>query len=63
MTVVGTIDSLPYRFDQGVRFNFAVERASTSDGALDVVPPKLALSWYTGFFGDGSGTVRRRQAR
>src|SRR5450631_1812599 len=23
VTVVGTIDSLPYRFEQGVRFNFA----------------------------------------
>ena len=55
--VVGTIDSLPYRFDQGVRFNFAVEQASTDDGALDVVPPKLALSWYAGFFGDDSRTV------
>src|SRR4051812_43922945 len=26
VTLVGTIDSLPYRFDQGVRFNFAVEQ-------------------------------------
>ena len=25
-TVVGTIDNLPYRFAQGVRFNFEVER-------------------------------------
>lgn len=55
--VVGTIDSLPYRFDQGVRFNFAVERASTDDGTVSVVPPKLALSWYTGFFSDDSRTV------
>lgn len=26
ITVIGTIDSLPYRFDRGIRFNFAVER-------------------------------------
>lgn len=41
--VVGTIDNLPYRFAQGVRFNFAVEQA---DGA---VPPRIALSWYSGY--------------
>jgi competence protein ComEC len=41
--IVGTVDNLPYRFSQGVRFNFAVERA---DG---VVPPRIALSWYAGY--------------
>ena len=44
ITLVGTIDSLPYRFDGGVRFNFAVEETS---GA--VVPPRVALAWYGGF--------------
>ncbi|MEG1563474.1 MAG: ComEC/Rec2 family competence protein, partial [Bacteroides sp.] len=39
-----TIASLPYRFEQGVRFNFAVEKAF---GAK--VPPLIALSWYAGF--------------
>jgi competence protein ComEC len=47
-TVIGTIDSLPYRFDQGVRFNFKVERV-VGDGAR--VPPRVALSWYSGFRG------------
>ena len=42
--VTGTIASLPYRFEQGVRFNFAVEKAV---GAK--VPPLIALSWYAGF--------------
>ena len=42
--VTGTIASLPYRFEQGVRFNFAVEKAA---GAR--VPPLIALSWYAGF--------------
>jgi competence protein ComEC len=46
VTLVGTIDSLPYRFDQGVRFNFAVEQVV---GATMTVPPKVALSWYSGF--------------
>jgi competence protein ComEC len=41
--IVGTVDNLPYKFSQGVRFNFAVERA---DG---VVPPKISLSWYSGY--------------
>ena len=44
ITVVGTVASLPYRFEQGVRFNFAVEKVV---GAK--VPPKIALSWYAGF--------------
>jgi len=43
LRIVGTVDNLPYRFSQGVRFNFAVEGA---DGA---VPPKIALSWYAGY--------------
>jgi competence protein ComEC len=46
VTVVGTIDSLPYRFDQGVRFNFAVEQVV---GAKIRVPPRVALAWYSGF--------------
>ncbi len=46
VTLVGTIDSLPYRFEQGVRFNFAVERVV---GAPMAVPPRVALSWYAGF--------------
>ncbi|NYE60382.1 competence protein ComEC [Duganella sp. 1224] len=41
--VTGTIDNLPYRFAQGVRFNFAVERPAGR------VPPKIALSWYAGY--------------
>lgn len=48
ITVTGTIDSLPYEFDQGVRFNFAVEQAR---GASFPVPPRVALAWYTGFRG------------
>jgi competence protein ComEC len=41
--IVGIVDNLPYKFSQGVRFNFAVERA---DG---VVPPRITLSWYAGY--------------
>ncbi len=44
ITIIGTVASLPYRFQQGVRFNFAVESAGG-----DVVPPLIALSWYAGF--------------
>ncbi|NHZ32572.1 DNA internalization-related competence protein ComEC/Rec2 [Massilia rubra] len=46
ITVVGTIDSLPYRFGQGVRFNFKVERVL---GDAVAVPPRVSLSWYAGY--------------
>jgi competence protein ComEC len=46
-TLMGTIDNLPYRFDRGVRFNFAVERVI--GGGQGRVPPHVALSWYAGF--------------
>ena len=52
VTVVGTIDSLPYYFQQGVRFNFAVERVVDSDSEHPVVPDRLALSWYSAFRAD-----------
>ena len=48
ITLVGTIDSLPYRFDGGVRFNFLVEHA---DGSTAPVPPRVSLSWYAGLRG------------
>ncbi|MBB5368542.1 MULTISPECIES: DNA internalization-related competence protein ComEC/Rec2 [unclassified Janthinobacterium] len=44
ITVTGTIASLPYHFEQGVRFNFAVEKAVGAQ-----VSPLIALSWYKGF--------------
>jgi len=52
VVVVGTVDSLPNSFEQGVRFNFSVERALDSEGHAVAVPPRIALSWYAGF-GDG----------
>lgn len=56
--VTGTVDNLPYRFERGVRFNFAVERVD--DGGhrslpLATVPPRIVLSWYAGRFGEGRG--------
>ncbi|NMM36871.1 MAG: DNA internalization-related competence protein ComEC/Rec2 [Glaciimonas sp.] len=56
VTVIGTIDSLPYRFDQGVRFNLALEQMLVlqPDGSTLATPdlppnfpPKIALSWYS----------------
>ncbi|RSZ55935.1 DNA internalization-related competence protein ComEC/Rec2 [Massilia atriviolacea] len=46
ITVVGTIDSLPHRFEQGVRFHFRVERVL---GDAAVVPPRVSLAWYAGY--------------
>jgi competence protein ComEC len=45
ITVTGTIDNLPYQFEQGTRFHFAVERVH--DGGV-LVPPRIALAWYRG---------------
>jgi len=45
-TIIGTIDNLPYRFAQGVRFNVAVEQVMGAPGA---VPPRIAVSWYSGY--------------
>ncbi len=42
ITLIGTIDSLPYQFEQGARFNVNVEHA-IGDFA---VPPRVALAWY-----------------
>lgn len=49
IVLVGTIDSLPHAFERGVRFNFAVEKALDGERELTGVPPRLALSWYSGF--------------
>ncbi|WP_440963200.1 DNA internalization-related competence protein ComEC/Rec2 [Massilia sp. GER05] len=46
--VVGIVETLPYRFDQGVRFDFRVER--TIDDPVRV-PSHIALSWYQGRYG------------
>src|SRR5450830_1237951 len=48
LTLVGTIDSLPYKFDQGGRFNFLEERVENKDVA-GPMPPRLSLSWYALF--------------
>ncbi|WP_334186505.1 DNA internalization-related competence protein ComEC/Rec2 [Noviherbaspirillum sp.] len=49
VTVIGTIDSLPFYFERGVRFNFNVERATAEGVELAVIPRRLALSWYSAF--------------
>lgn len=47
VTVVGTVDSLPYRFDRGVRFNFHVETIALQEGIAPTIPERIALSWYS----------------
>jgi competence protein ComEC len=51
VTLIGTIDNLPNRFDGGVRFNFAVEQVELR--AMQV-PPRVALSWYAGYRGEAA---------
>ncbi|MDB5797682.1 MAG: internalization-related competence protein ComEC/Rec2 [Paucimonas sp.] len=40
--LVGIVDSLPQRFERGVRFHFRIEQAATTAA----LPPRIALSWY-----------------
>lgn len=42
LDVVGVVDSLPQRFERGVRFNFRVEQGPAGAD----IPSRLALSWY-----------------
>lgn len=58
VTVIGTIDSLPQRSEQGVRFNFAVERVLPQGGTAPTLPLRLALAWYSGFAGDAERVER-----
>ncbi len=46
LVLTGTVDSLPFRFPQGERFNFKVESAQLDDRPIAQVPPKVVLSWY-----------------
>ncbi len=50
IVLTGTIDSLPYRFQEGTRFNFAIEKVS---GATAPVPTRVSLAWYAGYRGAG----------
>jgi len=58
VTVIGTIDSLPQRSEQGLRFNFAVERVLAQGGEAPVLPTRVTLSWYASLAGDGERVER-----
>ena len=47
VTLIGTIDSLPHHFPQGVRFNFAIEKTLPEAALAARLPSKIALSWYS----------------
>ncbi|ASU38467.1 DNA internalization-related competence protein ComEC/Rec2 [Herbaspirillum sp. meg3] len=47
VTVVGTVDSLPYRFERGVRFNFLVETIAPQVNGTPPIPSRLSLAWYS----------------
>lgn len=54
ITVVGTVASLPHRFEGGVRFHLDVLRVETRAAT---VPSRIVLSWYGAPAAD-AGTVR-----
>jgi competence protein ComEC len=43
LAVIGVVDSLPYVFEGGMRFNFRIERSLEPGVTL---PPHVALAWY-----------------
>jgi competence protein ComEC len=51
ITVIGTISNLPYVFEQGVRFQFEVEKLATAGVRPDQIPTHLSLSWYASSYG------------
>ena len=51
LVVVGVVESLPNRFEQGVRFNFHIESAHHA-GTPVTVPPHVALGWYAATRGE-----------
>jgi hypothetical protein len=57
LAIVGTVASLPHRFDGGVRFHFRVENSETGNAS---VPPRVALSWY-GNQGADPGAIQPRR--
>ncbi|GGC99405.1 ComEC/Rec2 family competence protein [Undibacterium terreum] len=57
VAVIGTIDSLPHQFPQGVRFNFAVEQILAQGRTVPVLPFKLSLSWYSSFGSQEFGPI------
>ena len=46
LVVTGVVANLPYRFERGLRFQFAVEQAVGPDGGTLRLPSRIALSWY-----------------
>jgi competence protein ComEC len=52
LIVLGTVASLPYRFDGGARFDFLIEPEAparlpeTDRAVMRRLPPRIALSWY-----------------
>lgn len=52
IALIGTVANLPFRFHDGVRFNFAVERVV---GAAIHVPANLSLAWYAPRRGGAAG--------
>src|SRR5450830_925690 len=46
VTVVGTIENLPYRVERGVRFQFLVEKIAPQADEIPPIPERLSLAWY-----------------
>lgn len=46
ITLIGTIDSLPHQSQDGVRFNFLIEKSLPDNALISRLPSRVALSWY-----------------
>lgn len=47
ITMIGVVDSLPQQLEQGVRFQFSVERVISEAVAFQDFPKKISLGWYS----------------
>jgi len=57
LVAVGTVDSLPYRFERGQRFNFTIEHAQWNGQDVTTLPHRVALSWYVSEHDEGERPV------
>jgi competence protein ComEC len=62
LRITGVVAGLPQRTASGLRFEFAVERAAWG-GETVTVPPRLLLSWTSGFHEDATLSQPQRALR
>lgn len=60
IAMIGVVDSLPQQLEQGVRFQFSVERVISESVDFKDFPKKVSLGWYSAL--GASSTDQKRTA-